>query len=133
MQELKFRGMTRKKGEKVYLNGTPVEGNWVYGGVMQGKGDFSVIYENETYDKKVVYTDTLCQYTGFKDINKKEIYKNDIIRLYDLTADDYVVAWDDKMGAFVLYDIITKENLPDLIGDCIRDVDVEVIGNIHEN
>lgn len=35
MRTIKFRGMTRRKGEKVRLDGTPIDGNWVYGGVLQ--------------------------------------------------------------------------------------------------
>ena len=31
MREILFRGQTRKKGEKVRLDGTPVDSNWVYG------------------------------------------------------------------------------------------------------
>ena len=83
MREIKFRGQTRRKGEKVRLDGTPVGGNWVYGGVRQGKGDFSMIYEDETYDKRVVYTDTLCQYTGLTDKNGKKIWENDIVKYTD--------------------------------------------------
>ena len=45
MKEILFRGQTRKKGEKVFVgSGKPVDGNWVYGGVFQGQGDFSIIY-----------------------------------------------------------------------------------------
>ena len=42
-----FRGQTRRKGQKVWLDGSPVNSNWVYGGLMQGNGTFSVMY---TYD-----------------------------------------------------------------------------------
>ena len=42
MRDLLFRGQTRKKGEKVFMDGRPVDANWVYGGIFQGKGDFSV-------------------------------------------------------------------------------------------
>ena len=35
MREILFRGQIRKKGEKVRLDGSPVDGIWVFGGVTQ--------------------------------------------------------------------------------------------------
>ena len=60
-RSLLFRGQQRRKGEKVRLDGSPMESSWFYGsGVLQGKGDFSVIYQTEpNFDKHAVYTDTI--------------------------------------------------------------------------
>lgn len=135
MREIKFRGQTRKKGEKVRIDGTPVDGNWVYGGVRQGKGDFSMIYENETYDKRVVYTDTVCQYTGLKDKNGNKIWENDIVKYTDdlinkektvliefnETHASFVRLYKSKMGLQYLY-----------INESIAN-NCEVIGNIFDN
>ena len=124
MREIKFRGMTRRKGEKVRLDGTPVDGNWVYGGVRQGKGDFSIIYENETYDKRVVYTDTVCQYTGLKDKNGKEIYEGDILygEFYGYPfpcIETFTVKWHKADAGF--------------LANYFNNAKCEVIGNIFDN
>lgn len=42
--ELLFRAQTRRKGEKVWMDGSPVASNWVQGGVALGKGSFSIVY-----------------------------------------------------------------------------------------
>ena len=45
MREILFRGQTRRYGEKVRMgDGKKLPGNWVYGGIFPGTGDFSVIY-----------------------------------------------------------------------------------------
>lgn len=72
MRELIFRGQTRRTGEKIWFNGEKVPGNWVYGGICHGKGDFSVIYgyqdgEQSGINKFVVYSDTVGRYTGLTD------------------------------------------------------------------
>ena len=135
MREIKFRGQTRKKGEQVRMDGTPVDGNWVYGGVRQGKGDFSMIYENETYEKRVVYTDTICQYIGLKDKNGNKIWENDIVKYTDdlinkektvliefnETYASFVRLYKSKMGLQYLY-----------INESIAN-NCEVIGNIFDN
>lgn len=82
-----FRGMTRKPGEKVRMDGTPIPGAWAYGGVFEGPGAFSIIYGHkdgepeDTIKKYSVYTDTLGLWTGAKDKNGKLIFPGDV--LYD--------------------------------------------------
>ena len=67
MREILFRGQTRRHGEKVNMRGDKLPGRWVYGGVLQGPGDFSIIYGGENLgdiEKHTVYTDTIGQYIG---------------------------------------------------------------------
>lgn len=98
MRELLFRGQQRKKGEKVRLDGSPVESSWFYGnGVLQSQGDFSIIYQTEpVFDKHSVYSDTLGQYTGFIDKSGTKIFEGDIVEIDHPFEGSFIssVIWD---------------------------------------
>lgn len=131
MRELLFRGQQRRKGEKVHMDGSLVESSWFYGnGVLQGKGDFSIIYQTEpTLEKYSVYTDTLGQYTGLTDMNRKKIFDGDIVQNI-ITKETAIVRWYTEHSAFMLYD--KNNNKVYFLYD--NDFDkIEIIGNIYDN
>ena len=140
MREILFRGQTRRKGEKVRMDGTPVESNWVYGGIFPNNdgGDFAIIYQQKPEIKKItVYSDTVGQYTGLTDKNGKKIFEGDIIKVTD---DEGNIDWPDTgIGRVEFYEGMwyvdggtmgTNNGLHDLDYD---DYVLEVIGNIFDN
>lgn len=142
MREILFRGQTRRYGEKVWMNGEKVPSNWVYGGIFQGTGDFSVIYGADKEDftgadigKHTVYTDTVCQFTGLTDKNGKKIFEGDIVST-DIARPYLIVEF--RNGCFMFncndggkdyYDIM----LPITEGPNTEYEYGEVIGNIFDN
>ena len=130
MREILFRGQTRRKGEKVRMgDGKPIDSNWVYGGIFpQNKdGDFSIIYQYEPIEKRVVYADTVGQYTGKPDKNDEKIFEHDIVSIF---GEDgfFEVMWDNDTARFIMTGYSVTVDF-----DNYDSKDIEVIGNIFDN
>ena len=146
MRKMLFRGQTRRKGEKVWMDGSPVESNWVYGGIFQGR-NISVIYGYDPIEKHCVYSDTVGQFTGLTDKNGKKIFEGDIVE-YNDGFDHFKGEVVFENGAFGIgsYEVIGISsgccdnfvNLWQLFWDqeVLGDPELyccNVIGNIHDN
>ena len=143
MREILFRGQTRKKDQKVWMDGTPVDGEWVYGGVLQGIGDFSIIYggknandPGEGLEKWCVYTDTLGQFTGLTDKNGKKIFEGDFVKEQDVVHNGeiqipgHIFSVVMRKGCWCVIPIYDTEEW-DFLNSYLPFL--EVIGNIHDN
>lgn len=132
MREILFRGQTRKKGEKVRLDGTLIDSNWVYGGVFPNNkgGDFAIIYQQYPEIKKyTVYADTVGQYTGLTDKNGKKIFEGDIVKYGDTV---HKVVFEQRNGT--AYFGLVYSTLETLSFGYYQDLkQIEVIGNIYDN
>ena len=128
MHELLFRGQTRKKGQKVNLKREPIDGNWVYGGIFQSTGCFSVLYTYDPIEKRTVYSDTVGQYTGFEDKDSIKIFEDDIMMLDHCI---YVIEWHN--GGFLAILKTTNSTSETLPLQSLVAKGAVVIGNIHDN
>lgn len=118
-REIKFRGKDFLKEE------------WVYGDLVKTKNFVAIKKTNGDYFHPTqVLPNTVGQYTGLKDCNDKEIYEGDIVTIgNNLKA---IVIWFN--GSFRFQDeLSSKATYLDDIGVIMRDYDVQVIGNIHDN
>jgi len=136
MREILFRGQTRKFGEKVNMAGERLPGNWVYGGIFPGTGDFSSIYGWESgveqkggnLKKFVVHSDTVGEYTGMTDKSGVKIFEGDILKT---TFPDccFVVEWDKDNGRFLGFTLESERRII-YVG---REPKAKIIGNIYDN
>lgn len=119
MREFKFRGISKKTGK------------WIYGYYLKNRGIYFIappeFANDKTWEDYEVIPETVMQFTGQYDKNKKDVYEGDVLRF--TTQDiplDVVLAFVD--GALMA--VYTSE----LDVRCSWAVnDMVIIGNIHDN
>lgn len=130
LREILYRGQTRRFGEKIKnFAGDPMPSNWVFGGVCTPpnvQGCFAIIYGSGdayrdretgiTYEKHVVYRDTVGQYVGKRDKNSRLIFEDDIVS----APNGYTGVVEMVRFLAALYHGEVSD-------------EIEVIGNIHDN
>jgi len=127
---IKFRGVPLddySHDANVDFDGTFIYGNYEKVGddvlISSGKFDLEGVFVPDLFAK--VDPKTVGQFTDLKDINGKDIYEGDLVRLADDLDNPYKVIFDkakfEFSGSRFCYDF----------GEAF--MDYEVIGNVHTN
>ena len=77
-----------------------LDGKWIKGDLVHHKDSDSVwITDYENQLTSPVDPSTICQFTGLKDCDGKEVWEGDIIEFYDRK---HTIVWSQKEAAYIL-------------------------------
>lgn len=115
------------RGKQIY------DGKWVYGNlIIYSETDYEIEWfweiDKRWYRSKVV-PETVGLFTGVKH-NDREIYEHDLVECVGILCE---IVYNDKIGAFVLLEVLTQNLGNKPIGQMTDMFGIRSVGNIFDN
>lgn len=123
MREIKFRAWDKEPREWTKYSISNINGN-----IIDFYNKETGFWESDREGERF----TLCQYTGLKNINGKEIYEGDIVRAVGFSKWVGVAKYSDKNQAFV-FECIDKNYSGNIVFISQFNRKFKILGNIYEN
>lgn len=105
-----------------------LDGKWIIGDLVHHRDSDNVwITDYENQLTSPVNPSTVCQFTGLKDYEGKEIWEHDLLQS-SITRAIYEVVCHKNVG-FVMKDFVSGRYFPELLGYVLQTGKFKVIGN----
>lgn len=133
-REIKFRGQTWNPVKDNKGRTITTWKSWVYGDLLhRPNGVLHILTLNEekgVYENHVINPDTVGQFTGLRDKNKIEIFEHDLVECAGVLCE---VVYSDKIGSFVLLEVLSQNLGNKPIGQMIDMFGIRYVGNIYDS
>ena len=107
-------------------------GEWVKGDLVHSTSYVGISYPSDEFsDVPIVHRvdpSTVCQFTGLKDCEGKEVWNHDLLQSQG-TGVSYEVSWSQEEGSFIVKKTVSGARLLTLLCDVLTLFKLKVIGN----
>ena len=107
-------------------------GEWVKGDLVHSTSYVGISYPSDEFsDVPIVHRvdpSTVCQFTGLKDCEGKEVWDHDLLQSQG-TGVSYEVSWSQEEGGFIVKETVSGARLLTLLCDVLTLFKLKVIGN----
>ena len=107
-------------------------GEWVKGDLVHSTSYVGISYSSDEFsDVPIVHRvdpSTVCQFTGLKDREGKEVWDHDLLQNKG-TGVIYEVSWSQQEGGFIVKESVSGARLFTLLCDVLTLFKLKVIGN----
>ena len=107
-------------------------GEWVKGDLVHSTSYVGISYSSDEFsDVPIVHRvdpSTVCQFTGLKDCEGKEVWDHDLLQSQG-TGEIYEVSWSQREGCFIVKESVSGARLFSFLFAALTLFKFKVIGN----